>query len=192
MLLAEVEGTTILFLAGLVLTCGVLLLRTHRQLGSRAKTSLPAPASFSQPKTPPPTGHRLEAPTDVRRWEVEMHDVARDLQAQLDSKIAIVQQLIAAAAQQSDRLEVLLERAADLQAVPTQREGSPLNDDSSHHLRVDGVVTKAGSSASRRHAEIYSLADAGLSSAAIASRVGSPIGEVELILGLRKNEGAAG
>jgi hypothetical protein len=37
----------------------------------------------------------------------------------------------------------------------------------------------------RRHAEIYTLADAGHPSAAIASRVGSPIGEVELILSLR-------
>ena len=44
---------------------------------------------------------------------------------------------------------------------------------------------KSKSPTARRYAEIYALADSGLASAAIATRVGSPIGEVELILGLR-------
>ena len=38
----------------------------------------------------------------------------------------------------------------------------------------------------QRRQEIYTLADSGLEAAEIARRVGSPVGEVELILGLRQ------
>jgi hypothetical protein len=188
MLLGQVESTTILFLAGLTLTCAVLLFRTHRQLGSRSKAGIPSPATFAQPTASPTVAHRLDAPADVRRWEVQMHDVARELQGQLDSKIAIVQHLIRDAQEQAERLEALIGRSAELGQLPPTRGPSPLTHaETNNRVRVDAASAKAGSSASLRHAEIYSLADAGLTSAAIASRVGSPIGEIELILGLRRN-----
>jgi hypothetical protein len=187
MLLGQVEGTTILFLAGLVLTCGVLLFRTHRQLGSRPKTEIPSPATFSRPMAQPTSAHRLDAPAELRRWEVETHDLARDLQAQLDSKITILQHLVRDAQQQADRLETALARADQVgQPGETSGDASPAEAQLANQRRIDAAGAKAGSSASRRHAEIYSLADAGLTSAAIASRVGSPIGEIELILGLRR------
>jgi hypothetical protein len=189
-MLGQIEGTTVLFLAGLVLTCGVLLLRTHRQLGSRPKANLPSPATFSPSPAPPPVGHRLDAPGEIRRFEVEMHDLARVLQAQLDSKITILQHLVRDAEQQADRLEAAIRSAAHLTHSPAEHKGVPSEIDLSSHLRLDVPAGNAGNSASRRHAEIYSLADAGLSSASIASRVGSPIGEVELILGLRGRGGS--
>lgn len=181
------EGTTILFLAGLALTCGVLLFRTHRQLSGRPSSPLPSPAAFSQPSTAQKMGHRLDAPAEMRRWEVEMHDLARDLQGQLDTKIGILQQLIRDAQHAADRLEASLARGAEIARSPSNFDGQSLEACESPYarLRVDKTASNAGNSASRRHAEIYALADAGLSSAAIASRVGSPIGEVELILGLR-------
>lgn len=177
-LLSQIEGTTILFLAGLVLTCGVLLFRTHRQLGARPKTELPSPATFSQSKPLPTPAHRLDAPRELRQWEVEMHDLARELAAQLDSKIGILEHLIRDAGQAADRLEAAVLRAASLAGEPQASTAK------NKIVRLD--AGGAGSSASRRHAEIYSLADAGLTSSAIASRVGSPIGEIELILGLRE------
>jgi DNA-directed RNA polymerase specialized sigma24 family protein len=52
--------------------------------------------------------------------------------------------------------------------------------------------TAAGGTAQRsaadRRQEIYTLADYGFPPAEIARRVGSPIGEVELILGLREKK----
>jgi hypothetical protein len=183
------EGTTILFLAGLALTCGVLLFRTHRQLSGRPRAPLPSPATFSPPTATPKSGHRLDAPADFRRWEVEMHDLARDLQGQLDAKIGILQQLILDAEHAADRLEASMARIAEIGRAPLRLDGeSPAATESPNaRLRVDKTGSQAGNTASRRHAEIYALADAGLSSAAIAARVGSPIGEVELILGLRGN-----
>jgi hypothetical protein len=183
-LLAQIEGTTLLFLAGLVLTCGVLLFRTHRQLSGHPKTSMPSPSTFSQPRPPSVPAHRLDAPREVRQWEVEMHDLARELQAQLDSKIAILEHLIHDANQQADRLESAIDRAGGCAAGPTLAS-SPAESGRQSSVRVDMGNARAVSSASRRHAEIYSLSDQGLTSAAIASRLGSPIGEVELILGLR-------
>ena len=189
LLLGQVEGTTILFLAGLVLTCGVLLFRTHRQLGGRAKAEIPSPASFSRPIASTTLAHRLDAPAELRRWEVEMHDLARELQAQLDSKIAILQHLVGDAQQQASRLEAAIAHAEQLGNLHERDAKSPSVDGGENNQkRVDAGGAKAGSSASRRHAEIYSLADAGLTSAAIANRVGSPIGEIELILGLRGTE----
>jgi hypothetical protein len=185
LLLAQIEFTTLLFLAGLVLVCGVLLFRTHRQLSGRPRTALPSPATFSQSRPRPAPAHDLDAPRNVRKWEVEMHDFARELQGQLDSKIVIFEQILRDAKQQADRLEAAIRRAENLQtaadpieAPPPEESGRPGS------ARIDATHRPANP-ASRRHAEIYSLADQGLPSAAIASRLGSPIGEVELILGLR-------
>ena len=186
-LLAQVEFTTILFLAGLVLTCGVLLFRTHRQLGGRSKTELPSPATFSQTKPASTTAHHLDAPRELQRWEVELHDQARELQAQLDSKIGILEHLIRDAEQQADRLEAAIGRASEMVQASgdVSSPQAPAMAAKSSMTRIDAGGARAGNSASRRHAEIYSLADQGLTSAAIANRVGSPIGEIELILGLR-------
>lgn len=115
-----------------------------------------------------------------------MHDLARELRGELDSKIAILEHLIRDAKQQADRLEAAIGRAGKLRdacdnTAPIQRSGESGHQNSS---RLDSVHRPV-SPVSRRHAEIYSLADQGLSSASIANRLGSPIGEVELILGLR-------
>lgn len=184
MLFAQIEGTTILFLGGLALTCAVLLFRTHRQLSARPKAELPPPASWSQPKPDLAQPHRLDAPRDLGRWEVEMHDLARDLNAQLDTKIGILQELIREAASQAERLEAALDEAG---GTPIERaeKRSIAQPPTAKLARIDDREPRPGASAARRQSEIYSLADQGLSTAAIATRIGCPIGEVELILGLR-------
>jgi hypothetical protein len=206
--IAQIEGTTVLFLIGLALTCGFLLFRTHRQLNTRPKTKPSPPATWSKPQPPPAaTAHHLGAPAEVRRWEAELHELTRELRGQLDTKIALVERLIRDAGQQAARLDAAIERAtilrADLAAPPTS--GPPpahFNAAPTSTARVSAhASTSSGrpssepaqaarpprpvSSAARRHAEIYSLADSGLASAAIAARIGSPIGEIDLILGLR-------
>lgn len=44
----------------------------------------------------------------------------------------------------------------------------------------------AGDSLGRRHATVWNLADSGLSPEAISTSTGRPIGEIELILALRR------
>src|SRR5207253_57547 len=71
-----------------------------------------------------------------------------------------------------------IHRPVELSALePSGRKDGP---------RFDPPAGRAASSTARQQAEIYTLADAGLTSADIAGRIGSPVGEVELILGLRQ------
>lgn len=205
--IAQIEGTTVLFLAGLGLTCGFLLFRTHRQLNARPKAKPSPPATWSKPQPPPaPTAHHLGAPAEVRRWEAELHELTRELRGQLDTKIALLEHLIRDAGQHAARLEAALERATTLRtdgAVPATA-GPPAAHFHPAQLPVPAMgatgaslsarraepaeaarSSRPVSSAARRHAEIYALADSGLASAAIAARIGSPIGEIDLILGLR-------
>jgi hypothetical protein len=67
-------------------------------------------------------------------------------------------------------------RGIDLGSLPGNQAES---------LRPSGAPRTEHSSAQAKKDEIYTLADYGMSAADIASRVGHPIGEVELILGLR-------
>lgn len=184
MLFAEIQGTTILFLGGLALVCAVLLFRTHRQLSGKPKSGLSSPATWSQPKPQVAAPHRLDAPHDLRRWEVEMHDLARDLSARLDTKIGILEELIRQAASQAERLESAIEKASDVAVQPSGKPTVP-PPLAAKVERIDARQPGPGASAVRRQSEIYALADQGLATAAIATRVGCPIGEVELILGLR-------
>ena len=106
-----------------------------------------------------------------------MHEIARELSAQLDSKMRALQSLIAEADRAAARLE-----SATAEASPTTRQPPPPPADPA--LRP----LPSEPSAERCHDEIYALADYGFSAADIANRVGSPIGEVELILGLRERK----
>ncbi|HVC92788.1 MAG TPA: hypothetical protein VND64_03810 [Pirellulales bacterium] len=164
-LLAEIEFAKIICLSMLVLTCGWLLVRTYRQ---PSRATRPARDSSS---------------------------------AGLDDKIDVLQRLIGEADQRIAWLEALNDRAARLTAgepsssPPFHPDARPADHEAPRWggakigLRVDAPVHHTASPAARRHEEIYALADSGLASAAIATRIGSPVGEIELILGLRQTRG---
>lgn len=104
---------------------------------------------------------------------VELSDMARQMNAQIDSRAA--------------KLEVLLQEAdqkiASLQST-IQSPAAPIALNSS-----DSAPPSAPSEEPQmpdpRHAEVYSLADQGQDAPAIANQLGRPRGEVELILALR-------
>ena len=111
-----------------------------------------------------------------------MHDTARDLSAQLDSKLSALGALVAEADRAAARLEAALERAAE--PVPrTNNQARSLQRGEADERGEAGV--RAAASRPRRQEEIYTLADYGYEPAEIARRVGTPVGEVELILSLR-------
>jgi hypothetical protein len=144
----------------------------------------------------------------MAQWEVQMHEIARELSGRLDSKMAALEQLI----READRAAARLEAAAERQigrvsnsspppeaALPPSGESSgppPVSqadalrstgagDAKSHFGSHGDDAASARPAADRRYDEIYTLADYGLAPAEIAHRVGSPVGEVELILSLR-------
>ena len=137
-------------------------------------------------------------PEDLARWEVEMHETARTLSAQLDAKLGLLQSLILEADRAAARLEDALE-----QAYPTLPPGSQAESlrpavesrdlaTDEEPVAAEGEISTAEGEPSqigdrgRRREEIYRLADYGFTAGEIARRVGSPVGEVELILSLRQ------
>jgi hypothetical protein len=162
---------TLLFLAALMVTIGVLLYSSNRYFARQR--SAPPSWTSGRPAAPHPD-RPAEAPEEVQNWEVAMHDYARKVRGELDSKMSALQSLIA----EADRAAARLERAVQ------------------NSRFVPGTVNQAGivpppaepaasNSIPPRREEIYTLADYGLPPSEIAHRTGAPVGEVELILRLR-------
>ena len=98
-------GANTLFIVGVLMIALVLirlLLRPKR--GARAYES-PLQNSPGAP------AHMLDAPADIGRWEVQMHETSRNLMGELNTKIAIVEQLVRDANAAAERLEKAIEQS---------------------------------------------------------------------------------
>lgn len=186
------DGTVAaIFLGALALVIGWLLFRTHRYLSRQTRDNSPLVRTTRPDRAAP--GHHLNAPDDVARWEVQMHEIARELSAQLDSKMGGLRALIADADRAAARLEAATVKPLDAARPPADSEPKPttqaealLAAGASDHPADDAGQRQDAPSLERRKEEIYTLSDYGLDAGEIAGRVGSPVGEVELILGLRE------
>lgn len=188
----------------LMAATGFLLMRASRHFANQRRDSRSQQFSALEPQgTSGPAGGAPDEPT---RWAVEMHETARTLSAQLDSKMSALRALLAEADRAAARLEAA-QAAARQTARPSGTQAESLRAstrataeaESAAHPRAaedegsggrvqDSALagdTASASRRTRRSEEIYTLADYGFDAAEIARRVGSPIGEVELILGLR-------
>lgn len=91
-------GGNALFLAVMAAVTTWLLLRSFLRRGAGG-------GRLNPPQQPARGTPLVDSPRDISRWQVEMHDLARDLSAQLDSKMGALQHLIRQAAEESERLE---------------------------------------------------------------------------------------
>ena len=206
------DNSTILFVMGAMLI-GFVLLRRSQKRGRLA----PWPSISPPPhKAHSPAAHHLDAPGAMSRWEVEMHELARDLAGQLDSKIVIVQQLMRDAERATAVLEAAIHRAEQV-GLWQRSSGQPDEEPLAERPETEATQTKpvrdwpnaaepdlpelahaADTAASarvtaaliNRTQRVYRLADRGLSHTAIAEELGEPLGEVELILSVRSGERA--
>jgi hypothetical protein len=152
--------------------------RRNRRRGSRNRSS-----NVTQKRTSDPQQPLLDAPPEIHRWQVEMHDVARDLKGELDSKMVAVQTLIGMARAESDRLQKLLSAAGDRHAIEIDFLDSVVEMESLADVSLP--ETDASSDVESRKEQIYSLADRGTIPPTIAAQLGLPLGEVEMLLSLR-------
>ena len=153
-----------------------VLFRTRRQVNNAGQAK-PAPRATAQLGVAP--GRPARSSNEFQHWEVEMHDLARDLSAQLDSKMAALQQLIMLADERLARLERLAGDTHESQDRTVVNQATAL---------TAAMRSPAGAATGGRYDDIYKLADTGLSAAQIATQLGQPIGEVELILSLRRRD----
>jgi len=182
-------GLTIVFLLALALTVAVLLMRSHRYLArQRREDSGSSPPGGKLQRGAAHGRFPTVAPPEVANWEVQMHETARDLTGQLDSKMRALQALIAEADRAAARLEAALGKADEPPRRGDQAEGlAPVpSPDPAPADRPDAAPESVQQPAESRREQIYTLADYGYDAGEIARRVGSPVGEVELILGLRR------
>jgi hypothetical protein len=115
LLLAEID-LNLLFLAGAALVA-VMLMRWKRRNPASERSASPDPRAAAR------VGAALPASLD--QWEVRMHDLARDLSGQLDTKIRIVQELLLRAEAQTARLEAAIERLDSSREKPLGPDDSP-------------------------------------------------------------------
>jgi hypothetical protein len=193
-----------LCLVVLVVATGFLLMRASRHL---ARQHRDVALSDLRTSAAPQSDGAAGKPDEASRWTVEMHETARILAAQLDSKMSALAALVTEADRAAAQLEVALAKTsasprpsgtqaeslrADARATPRDQVTRTTEGSGS---RVQGSDAQEGANENAlaprragRNEEVYTLADYGFDSAEIARRMGIPIGEVELILGLRAKD----
>ena len=111
------------------------------------------------------------SPITAANEAAELRAVAREIGIELDAAAARLESLVAAARDEGDRLERLIRQAGELKPRPEQM-----------HARSREEAAEAAP----EHRDVYTLADRGLSPIEIATKLGRPTGQVELILNLRR------
>lgn len=96
--------------AALAVAC-FLMLRGNWLRQKRSQDSTPDPQTIQHSfasKTREASAHH--APEDLLRWQVEMHELARDVKGEIDAKLLALQSLMIIADEHAQRLESLLAR----------------------------------------------------------------------------------
>ncbi|NIA06953.1 MAG: hypothetical protein GWP14_04810 [Actinobacteria bacterium] len=102
--------------------------------------------------------------TDLESTVSELHCLAEKIRRQIEQELARLEKARLLAATESDRLEALLAQTQPGPDPPSKR--SPTD----------------------KHHQIYKLAEEGLEPLEIAQQTGQSLGEIQLLLALRKSE----
>jgi hypothetical protein len=187
--------TTILMAAGVALAALVLLRAARRRPGQLAAI-LSAAGERSRASA------LANAPPELLRWQVEMHETARDLKAELDSKLAALQALVALAREERALLEATIlqlrhdeadQPRGTLAAIESLGDPAALDDPerlsqvAARMPALPGDVAADLFERDRQSLAVSRLSDQGLSPVSIAEHLHLPLGEVELLLSLRAN-----
>lgn len=96
-------------LVGIAIFCFVLMRRGNLAL-RRGRSRDDASETEKSPRETNRDAALDDAPPEVLRWQVELHDTARDLKGELDSKILIIESLLKEVRAERERLEAVLAR----------------------------------------------------------------------------------
>ncbi len=165
-----VSTTQIVLLALFAAVLTIIMITTHK----RVRTSMRAPRDTARTRWNE-ANDRRQSLREVEDVMVELDQVARQVHGQMDTRFAKLETVIRDADVRIAKLERLLLTA----------DGAPSLDVTLEEVRPDEPdpepVMETGP-----HADVYRLADAGMSEIEIAQDTGKTSGEIELILALRK------
>lgn len=166
--------------SSLMLISGMLLLTfTLVRVIRRKRPDMPGSSATTETREPAP---RTFVSTD--HLEVKLYNTFRELNARLETKINILNELIIDADRKVTEYTALRDEIVELSKSTANGEEPAVISREGTRLRGDGQ--QSASQSASRYDEIYSLADRGMTPAEISQRVDQPIGEVNLILGLRR------
>jgi hypothetical protein len=112
--------SSLLFLLGIVMLIVILMRRWSRYFKRQKSAKRAArPLAMREPNAEQPL---MDAPPELLRWQVEMHETARQLKGELDTKIAILQRLTIDAQRQAERLESIVQHAEHLEPEVVRSE----------------------------------------------------------------------
>ena len=166
----------------------LLLRRSKRYLKRAEKQPTRARQKVAEARKTAPL---LDAPPEILRWQVEMHETARELKAELDSKMSALQATTRIASEASSRLEAAIARAEELGISRCADTLAAIENLNGSEASVDAALAEMSLRRSEEilayREAIYHLADQGLAASAIARSVGAPLGDVELLISLRSD-----
>ncbi len=153
LLLAEFQTAQLWLVAGFILLGWVL---ARRQVKMRKRVNQDARAANRElnkiRNRTDPAVPLCDAPPETQRWQAALFDLQRELKAELDTRIVVVQTLL----RQADQ------RIAQLESMQGSERGAALSGD--------------------QQAVVARLIRGGHTATEIASKTGLPIGDVELTI----------
>lgn len=104
---AAAEDRSNYVLVAIVVLGLMLVIRSFR----RARSTSERPARIFAKREPAAKPSRLDAPDEYRQWEVELHELGREITARIDNKISVLEYLIETAQVERAKLEATIAAA---------------------------------------------------------------------------------
>lgn len=157
-------------------TMAVLVWLWMRRMRSSHSAALAPHRSLGTLKQESPPTSTADMPSAMLRWQVELHEIARDTKAEIDTKMRALQAITRSATEAAERLERAIARAERLGLRESEAELRPVTRPTTPEIQR---ITLAAQD------RVYALADAAHSPAEIAATTGLTVGDVEFLLALR-------
>ena len=108
-----------MFAAGCAMITWILLKRSYKYFGRKRGRRVIKAIDEQHRPTSTWDGAQRDSLAQIERQKVEMQELSRDLNGQLNSKIIILEKLIADSQRQIERMEKLVEQAEEKQTSDT-------------------------------------------------------------------------
>jgi DNA-binding NarL/FixJ family response regulator len=155
-LIAEMQQAQLLMVAGFVMLGWVLARRTIKMRKRVNRDATAANKAIQQIRErKEPAVPLCDAPAETQRWQVAMFDLQRELKAELDTRIVVVQTLLRQVDQRIEHLSAL--------------ESSPA-------FQVPTAI------AGQQHQKVVELLRSGHTAKEISAQMGLPLGDVEMTI----------